>query len=264
MASAFADDDGSADAELRAVFAVEPSISSALARRLRSTRLLAAVVADLDTADASGADASGAEKESHMAVVSMLNARGDRGLLAFTGTDSMARWDPAARPVPAAGRDIARSAIAEGALAVVIDVAGPHPAVVTGADLGILTDSLDLDATQEAVRSVLGALASTCRCWDARQISEQMDVIIEAPPESVDEAAALIAGSAHLLALVPGGIGVTTTGSLGPRTAGFGASLPAGILAPDRLGLNGPGPVSGVLDSHLLIDPDPAGPGMTA
>lgn len=210
MASAFADDDGAADAELRAVFAQESSISSVLARRLRSTRLLAAVVAVLDSTDATGAD-----KDSHMAVVSMLNARGDRGLLAFTGTDSMSRWDPDARPVPAAGRDIARSAIAEGALAVVIDVAGPHTAVVTGTDLEILADSLDLDATVAAVASVLGALASTCRCLDARQVSDQMDVILEVPPESVDEAATLIAGSAHLLALVPGGIGVTTTGSTG-------------------------------------------------
>lgn len=210
MASALLDDDGSADAELRAVLAQESAISTVLARRLRSTRLLAAVVAVLDAADQGGGD-----KDSHMAVVSMLNARGERGLLAFTGTDSMSRWNPAARPVPATGRDIARSAIAEGALAVVIDVAGPHSAVVAGSDLVVLADSLDLEATTAAVIAVLGPLAPACRCWDAREVSDQLDVVVEVPPDSVEGAAALIARSTELLALVPGGIGVTSTGSMG-------------------------------------------------
>lgn len=104
---------------------------------LRSARLLASVVAVADEVASDGSD-----KNSHMAVVSMVNARGERGLLAFTGMDSLAAWNPAARPVPALGRDVARSALADGATAVVIDVAGPARVVISGDDLHVLADSV--------------------------------------------------------------------------------------------------------------------------
>jgi hypothetical protein len=62
----------------------------------------------------------------------MINDAGQKGLLAFTGVDSLANWDPAARPVPVLGAEAAQSAIADGAEALVIDVAGPQRYVVTG------------------------------------------------------------------------------------------------------------------------------------
>jgi hypothetical protein len=65
-----------------------------------------------------------------MAVVSMVNERGERGLLAFTGMDSLSAWDPGARPVPAAAATIAEAALRDGAAAVVVDVAGPHQVVI--------------------------------------------------------------------------------------------------------------------------------------
>jgi len=68
-------------------------------------------------------------------VVSMISAAGHKGLLAFTGLDSMARWDPAARPVPVTGEAAAQAALDDGAQALVIDVLGPARVVVTGADL---------------------------------------------------------------------------------------------------------------------------------
>ena len=85
-------------------------------------RLLVAVSAVLEDTDESGE-----EKSSHMAVVSMINAAGEKGLLAFTGVDSMTAWDPAARPVPATGAGCARAALEDGAVALVIDVSGPSP-----------------------------------------------------------------------------------------------------------------------------------------
>lgn len=124
---AFPDDDGSADDELRAHLAAG---SPDLVARLARARLLVAVVSVLDAADEDGGD-----KESHMAVVSMVNAAGERGLLAFTGVDAMAEWDPLARPVPVAGPLAARAALEEGAAALVIDVRGPVRVAVTGADL---------------------------------------------------------------------------------------------------------------------------------
>ena len=58
-------------------------------------------------------------------------------MLAFTSLDSLARWRPNARPVPAEADRVCRAAVAEGC-AVVIDVAGPVPLAVEGARLEAL------------------------------------------------------------------------------------------------------------------------------
>ena len=86
-------DDGSAAEDLRALLR-RPTSPEALVDALAHGRLLVAVSAVLEDTDESGE-----EKSSHMAVVSMINAAGEKGLLAFTGVDSMTAWDPAARPV---------------------------------------------------------------------------------------------------------------------------------------------------------------------
>ena len=127
---AFPDDDGSADPELRAHLAAG---SADLLDHLSRARLLVAVVAVLDALDEAGGD-----KESHMAVVSMVNATGERGLLAFTGLDALAAWDPQARPVPVTGPLAARAALDDGATALVIDARGPVRVAVTGEDLRVL------------------------------------------------------------------------------------------------------------------------------
>lgn len=127
---AFPGDDGAADIELRACIA---SGAPDVLEQLRRARLLVAVVAVLDEVDDAGGD-----KESHMAVVSMVNASGERGLLAFTGLDSLAAWDPTARPVPVAGPQAAQAALEDGATALVIDVGGPVRLALVGAELQAL------------------------------------------------------------------------------------------------------------------------------
>jgi hypothetical protein len=122
---AFPDDDGTADEEVRALLASTSPFEAAA--QLQDVRLLATVVAVLDEEDESGAD-----KDSHMAVVSMVNAAGERGMLAFTGLDSLRAWSPDARPVPVLGRELARAAIEDGAAAIVIDVAGPTRVALDG------------------------------------------------------------------------------------------------------------------------------------
>ncbi|MFA7323932.1 MAG: SseB family protein [Candidatus Nanopelagicales bacterium] len=135
----FAGDDGSADQALRsAILAGVQQVSEGLARDLvlellMDSRLLVAVVAVLDAVDEAGGD-----KDSHMTVVSMISPSGERGLLAFTGTDSMAQWDAQARPVPVTGPDAARAALESDATAIVIDVMGPARHVVTGERLRFL------------------------------------------------------------------------------------------------------------------------------
>lgn len=123
QASAYRDDDGSADPALRAALAAGDG--NAIAEALASSRLLVAVVARVDAQDPDGG-----EKDSHMALVSLLNDRGERALLAFTGIDALQAWNPEARPVPAAASAIAEAALEDGAVAVLVDVAGPHQVVV--------------------------------------------------------------------------------------------------------------------------------------
>lgn len=122
---AFPGDDGRADPELRALLGGGCGSQEEMLRALAQSRLLVAVMAVAEEIAEDGSD-----KSSHMAVVSMVNAQGEKGLLAFTGLDSMAVWNPHARPVPVPARAAAEAALADGAQALVIDVAGPSRLVI--------------------------------------------------------------------------------------------------------------------------------------
>lgn len=207
---AFPGDDGSPDLEVRARLR-EDADPIAVARALRGTRLLACVIAVADRviAVADRVDAVGADKDSHMAVVSMVAADGRRGLLAFTGVDALHAWDPTARPVPAFGRDIARAALLEGAEAVVVDVAGPCSMVLEARALTCLADELDLMAVEAAVRECL-ASDRTIAVLDVRAQGREFDVlvVVGGPGEPVARA---LSSRADLAELVPGGLGVTSS-----------------------------------------------------
>lgn len=121
----FAADDGSPDEAIRRARTRDDLVAA-----LRSGRVLVAV-----TAISGEIDENGADKSSDMAVVSMVTADGRRGLLAFSGLDALAAWDPRARPVPVAGAHAAAAALDDGCEALVIDVAGPRQQVVIETDL---------------------------------------------------------------------------------------------------------------------------------
>jgi hypothetical protein len=122
---AFAGDDGRADPRWESAYA-DPVAVEALLRS--GVRLLVPIVAVLDEVDAQ----TGADKSSHMASVSLVQPDGRRGLLAFTGTESLARWDPAARPVPVTSHQVAAAALEEGADGVLVDIAGPVRFAIDG------------------------------------------------------------------------------------------------------------------------------------
>lgn len=142
-APAFPADDGTADPRVRS--ALRDDDDAAVIARLAQARLLVAVVAVLDAVD----ETTGADKESSMAIVSMVNAQGDKGLLAFTGVDSMRAWDPQARPVPVAAPMAAAAALDDGAQALVIDVLGPSRRVLAGAALRALAGLAQEPRSQE-------------------------------------------------------------------------------------------------------------------
>ena len=74
---------------------------------------------------------------SEMATPALVGRDGRRALVAFTCTDAVRRWQPAARPVPVPAVAVFQAAIEESA-AVVIDIAGPVPLAVEGARLAAL------------------------------------------------------------------------------------------------------------------------------
>ncbi|HEY7488227.1 MAG TPA: SseB family protein [Streptosporangiaceae bacterium] len=145
----FPGDDGAADPRLTAALfayaqgkAGEHQVLTALA----DTRLLVPVVAvPADAASDAGAPhppdepngtgdapARTVEKETDMALPTLIGEDGRRGVLGFTSSESLRRWQADARPVPVRARDACRAALDENADALVIDVAGPVPFAVEG------------------------------------------------------------------------------------------------------------------------------------
>lgn len=133
----FPDDRGEADPGLAAALAghQQGTVSSgAVVAALQDARLLVPVVAVLGEVEV---DERGLahDKTSDMAAVLMTGPDGRTGLLAFSSTATMARWDRAARPVPVPVRTAATAALQDGAVALLVDLAGPASYVVTGEDL---------------------------------------------------------------------------------------------------------------------------------
>ena len=81
-----------------------------------------------------------AEKETEMALPTLIGNDGRKAVIAFTGTDTIRRWRADARPVPVPAQSLWPAVAAEQAHAVVIDVAGPVPIVIEGARLRALAD----------------------------------------------------------------------------------------------------------------------------
>jgi hypothetical protein len=185
----FESDDGSADQGIRGA-----STPKELTEAVLFGRVLVAVVANADEVDEHGAD-----KSSHMSVVSIVSSDGRRGLLAFTGLDSLKAWNPQARPVPVSGLDAAKAAVDDGCEALVIDVAGPNTAVVQEPDLLAIAG---IDPLNHA------AAVLTDRLQDASVIVDRDSGRLRVMAETAiaQQVAAQI--PARVLALVPEGIEV--------------------------------------------------------
>jgi hypothetical protein len=131
------DDDGAVSAELAArldSFAAGAVSAEQVLATLTRSRLFVPVVAILDEAEV-GADGLRQEKQSSMATVLVQRPEGGRALLAFSSIDALTRWRQEARPVPLVASLAARAAVDEGAETLLIDLAGPVPFALTGAEL---------------------------------------------------------------------------------------------------------------------------------
>ncbi|MER5177900.1 SseB family protein [Streptomyces sp. NPDC002896] len=166
----FSDDDGSADPALSAALAAwaeDRTAEQPVLAALKGARLLVPVVAVLGEVEE---DENGLrrEKTSDMAVPT-LKAGARTALPAFTSTESLARWDPAARPVAVPLHQALQAAAHEKADTLVLDLAGPVPYELTGAALLALaegrtsTDPLTDPAVTEAVRTAVAAEPAVLR-----------------------------------------------------------------------------------------------------
>ena len=147
----FADDSGTVDPRVHRALAdheAGTASSGAVLAALQDSRLLVPVVAVLGEVEH---DERGLarDKSSDMAAVLVQAADGSKGLLAFTSTETMGRWDPEARPVPVPTATAATAAIQDGAEALLVDLAGPATYVVEGEDLARLAAGWRLVAVGE-------------------------------------------------------------------------------------------------------------------
>jgi hypothetical protein len=123
----FDDDTGAADPGLAAALE-HPGDEAALMAAVSQTRLLVPIVAEPVSLEESGGLV--AEKQTDMAAVTLVAPDGQRALPVFTSMQTLASWDPQARPVPVTASRAAQAAVSERCDVMVVDVAGPRTVVL--------------------------------------------------------------------------------------------------------------------------------------
>jgi hypothetical protein len=227
----YADDDGGADADLVAAVAAhaaDPARLPAVLAALHRARVLAPVVA---LPGETGTTAVGLvhDKTADIAVPVLVDPDGARALPIFTDLAALARWDAAARPVPVAGPRAAQVALAEGAEALVLDLAGPLMVTLPLPEVRALAEG-------RATRTV----------WDDPEVAAAVAVVLEAEPAARSAHLAPCAGRDARLTVV-----VDPDADRAALAARIGAAVAA--LPVLRGGVRG-------LDVAVTVGPDRAGP----
>lgn len=120
----FETDDGRPDPHVRALLADPDVRESVLMSAIGGARFLVAIVATAAEV-IEGDGGLHADSRVDTALVTLTSADGERALPIFSGTDSLAAWDPRARPVPVSAARIAEAAESEQCSVLVVDIAGP-------------------------------------------------------------------------------------------------------------------------------------------
>src|SRR3954447_8556029 len=138
---------------------------------LADARIFVAITATATGVETAAETGLRAESSAEMALVSILNAAGERAVPAFADTASLKRWRLDVRPVPVAGPYLARAALDDGATAVLLDPAAA--AVVIGsADLQALAAGyLPVPGSALSTRVTAGALTGPATPPDPELIS---------------------------------------------------------------------------------------------
>lgn len=122
-ANPWADDDGSAPADLAAALHEFHRGAAPLTRvvaALRATRLLVPLIAELGAGAPTPAGLV-ADKQADLSIVTVRAPDGRGAVPLFTSVVAMGRWDAAARPVPVASRQAALAVVEEGSELIILD-----------------------------------------------------------------------------------------------------------------------------------------------
>lgn len=120
-------DDGSADPALRAAlngFRAGTATPEQVVEAFRAARLLVPLLAHAGDVGTT-ADGHLVDKTQELSIVTVAGPDGRTVLPVFTSVETLAAWDPLARPVPAAGPRVALAAASEETQLIVIDPASP-------------------------------------------------------------------------------------------------------------------------------------------
>lgn len=124
----FANDDGSADAGVRAALAAATGGDTTTyldaVVELCGSRLLVPIVASGDHLTATEPTP---DRHAEMTAVLLQRPDGAKAMLAFTSMDAMTAWHPDARPIPATLDKVCEAAVQSEAITVLIDLQGPYP-----------------------------------------------------------------------------------------------------------------------------------------
>lgn len=142
--TAFADDDGTAPAELSAAirsFREGSGGETVVVDAVRASRLLIPLMAKLGE---SGVNDRGVtvDKSAELSIVTVAGPDGRNVLPVFSSVDAMSRWNAKARPVPADGVRVALAAADEGTDLVVLDPTSETEFVIRRPALWAVAQSL--------------------------------------------------------------------------------------------------------------------------
>jgi hypothetical protein len=148
----FAGDSGGADADLvdallRHQAEPDGETEGELVAHVARARWLVPVVALATAVDGSGDHV--VETRSEMSAVTLTAPDGQRALPMFSSLESLAAWDPDARPVPVGASAAAQAAIAEECHVLVVDLASPHATVLRPSMLWALAQGRDWRPSHE-------------------------------------------------------------------------------------------------------------------
>ena len=178
-----------------AAYAAGQAAETAVLAAVAATRLLVPVVAVL-----AEANADGTEKETEMALPTLIGNDGRKAVIAFTGVETVTRWRADARPVPVPAPRLWPAVAAEEADAVVVDVAGPVPLVIEGARLRALAAG-EPAPLPHADPDVRAAVAAVTDGFDLEPGGEDADLTVTLRTADPDRARA--AAEAIAAALAP-------------------------------------------------------------
>lgn len=188
-----AGDTGEADPAVTAAlaaYAAGTAAEHAVLTAVAASRLLVPVVAVL-----AEANDDGTEKETEMALPTLIGNDGRKAVIAFTGTGTIKRWRADARPVPVPAPSLWPAVAAEQADAVVVDVAGPVPLVIEGARLRALANGAPPPLPHEDadIRAEVAAVTEAFTLEPGTQDAELTVALKAADPAGARAAAEQIA-----------------------------------------------------------------------